>query len=317
MSISKNKADTLVENEGESNDELVIAASSKACRGQAKEILESEGEEELINFFFISVQFGNLRAVNDCLNCGISPNIRQADTTNALHVAAEQGNLNMGRLLLTREETDIHMKTNKGYTPLHMACYFGKKTFVELLLSNNANPNCETLNNRTPLHIATIRQNYEILSLLLGNSANPNVLDSFCDTPLSNCIIRKPNFKMAALLIVDYKADTNLHCEKHMHIILNLAQSCHTQNELKFVQLLIDNGVDYHATHPITNKNALHFAAMTGYEPIISLLLEYGVSTTQRDVWNRTPLQVAEQHGNENAIDLLLAYETLQFPNKL
>lgn len=56
--------------------------------------------------------------------------------------------------------------------------------------------------------------------------------------------------------------------------------------------------MDINRTHPITQMTCLHIVAMTGYFPLALYLLQNGASLDVVDAMNRTPKQVAEEHGH-------------------
>ena len=48
-----------------------------------------------------------------------------------------------------KNQIDINVKDNEGWTPLAAATYWNKPLVVELLLQNGADVNCVTYNNQT------------------------------------------------------------------------------------------------------------------------------------------------------------------------
>ncbi|XP_026091184.1 oxysterol-binding protein-related protein 1-like [Carassius auratus] len=90
---------------------------------------------------------------------------------------ARNGNLEGIRKLLMskiKEEAKIDInckgksKSNHGWTPLHLACYFGHKDVVETLLKNGADANLPNNVGDTPLHKAAFHtgEKYVLLSYL-------------------------------------------------------------------------------------------------------------------------------------------------------
>nr|XP_015209327.1 PREDICTED: oxysterol-binding protein-related protein 1 isoform X1 [Lepisosteus oculatus] len=86
-------------------------------------------------------------------------------------------------------ETDMNInckgksKSNLGWTPLHLACYFGHKDVVEELLKAGAD--VDVLNNMgdTPLHRAAFTGRKEVVMLLLQYNACATVLNGTAQTP--------------------------------------------------------------------------------------------------------------------------------------
>lgn len=68
-------------------------------------------------------------------------------------------------------------KSNFGWTPLHLASYFGHRDVMEVLLHRNANVNAVNDNGDTPLHKATFIGREDIVMLLLQNNADVNIIN--------------------------------------------------------------------------------------------------------------------------------------------
>uniref|UniRef100_A0A673C3I4 Oxysterol-binding protein n=1 Tax=Sphaeramia orbicularis TaxID=375764 RepID=A0A673C3I4_9TELE len=95
------------------------------------------------------------------------------------------------RLLLSkiREETQINInckgksKSNLGWTPLHLACYFGHKHVVEELLKAGADVNLPNNIGDTPLHKAAFTGRKEVVMLLLHYDACATVINGTAQIP--------------------------------------------------------------------------------------------------------------------------------------
>jgi ankyrin repeat protein len=73
-----------------------------------------------------------------------------------------------------------------GHTPLGLACFFGHRDVVRLLLEKGADVNTASRNAQrvAPLHAATARQDAEIVEALLKAGADPNRRQEAGITPL-------------------------------------------------------------------------------------------------------------------------------------
>ncbi|XP_073332737.1 oxysterol-binding protein-related protein 1 isoform X1 [Pagrus major] len=95
------------------------------------------------------------------------------------------------RLLMSkiREETQINInckgkkKSNLGWTPLHLACYFGHKDVVEELLKAGADVNLPNNIGDTPLHKAAFTGRKEVVMLLLHYDACATVINGTAQIP--------------------------------------------------------------------------------------------------------------------------------------
>lgn len=68
-------------------------------------------------------------------------------------------------------------KSNLGWTPLHLATYFGHREVMELLLHRNAEIDAVNDNGDTPLHKAAFIGREDIVMLLLQHNADVNIIN--------------------------------------------------------------------------------------------------------------------------------------------
>uniref|UniRef100_W5LF97 Oxysterol-binding protein n=1 Tax=Astyanax mexicanus TaxID=7994 RepID=W5LF97_ASTMX len=105
---------------------------------------------------------------------------------------ARNGNLQgIQKLLMSKikEEVKIDVnckgksKSNFGWTPLHLACYFGHRDVVEELLKAGADANLTNNVGDTPLHKAAFTGRKEVVMLLLQYDACPAVINGTAQIP--------------------------------------------------------------------------------------------------------------------------------------
>ena len=104
-----------------------------------------------------------------------------------LFEAAATGTQERLELLLRKNPASINSFSAEGWTPLHLAVFFGRINIVHLLLSKGANINIPSKNDQrvSPLHSALANpQNSAVGQLLIGAGADLNVRQSEGYTPL-------------------------------------------------------------------------------------------------------------------------------------
>ncbi|MDB4794758.1 ankyrin repeat domain-containing protein [bacterium] len=90
----------------------------------------------------------------------------------ALFNAASGGNIEAVKQHLTAG-TDVEVKDNNGFTPLHIAT----REVAELLIAEGADVNAKGLGGSTPLHLAAMRGHKETAELLIAKGAAVNAKD--------------------------------------------------------------------------------------------------------------------------------------------
>ena len=123
---------------------------------------------------------GDVAAVRSLLAEGADPNVAQGDGLTALHVAAQEGNLEIARLLLDAG-ANVEAKTRiGGYTPLHLAGGGAHAAVVRALLGAGANTGAVTTTTGvTPLHLAAKAMDGEgAVRAMLESGAPANAQES-------------------------------------------------------------------------------------------------------------------------------------------
>lgn len=91
-------------------------------------------------------------ALRGLVTDGADLNAQDDHGATLLHIAAANGYLSVGELLL-EHSTDVELKDGDGWTPLHAATYWGQIQMVELLVANGASLNSKTSLEETPLDL--------------------------------------------------------------------------------------------------------------------------------------------------------------------
>jgi len=99
---------------------------------------------------------------------------------NQLTNAAVNGNNEEIKVLISRDPSLLNSFNSDGWTPLHLACYFGQVESARLLLSLGAeiHTKAKNLNKNMPLHAAVANKQIQAVILLLDNGADINAKQS-------------------------------------------------------------------------------------------------------------------------------------------
>src|ERR1051326_7653137 len=78
--------------------------------------------------------------------------------------------------LLASDRTLAGSYSHDGWTPLHLAAFFGHPTCAEILLANGADVHARSRNSmeNTPLHAAAAGRSLDVIAILLAHGADVN-----------------------------------------------------------------------------------------------------------------------------------------------
>lgn len=74
--------------------------------------------------------------------------------------------------------------------------------------------------------------------------------------------------------------------------------------------LLFKYKINPHVVHPLTKRNALHYASISGYMPVIKELLKHKVDVHAKDIASKTPVDIAKDHCHYEVLALYMEYMT-------
>jgi uncharacterized protein len=102
---------------------------------------------------------------------------------------------------------DLRVRGGDGFTPLHLAAFFGGAAAVRAILAAGADPDADADNpfGVRPLHSACARGDFECARALLAAGANPNLAQQRGYTPLHSAA-HLDDRELASLLL-EYGAD--------------------------------------------------------------------------------------------------------------
>lgn len=138
-----------------------------------------------------------------------------ADPSLAIFAASIQGETAKIEELLAANRSLISAMSSDGWTPLHLAAFFGKTDAARLLLNKGAAVNARSTNpmENMPLHAAAAGKSTEIVKLLVDHGANVNARQHGGWTPL-HAAAQNGDIEMARALVaagadVQTRADNN------------------------------------------------------------------------------------------------------------
>ena len=304
----------------------------------------SQGHPYEATMLMEAVKDRNLATVKLLLDHGADIKARTSSYESAFQIAAEQGDVELGKYLLERGADPKVPAT--GASPLHEAALHGHKDFVKLLLSSGVRHDLysaialgevELVRSalqfdpsralrpdgayRMPLDYAAANGQLEIAKLLLASGA-PVVRDKRVriDPPLHRAIARDDLAMVELLLTAGSSPDVSVGWGGDgMSSARPALHAAVAEKNLKMVKLLLAHKADL-KVRDTYSQTALHDAAERGEAEIAAALIAAGADVNAPQLGfslpcgsgeeeiptNTTPLHFAARSGNAATIKVLL-----------
>lgn len=250
-----------------------------------------------------------------------------------LLLAALNSHIGVVELLLANGANDKSCD-KRGWSLLHYAAVTGLFDLVKKLVGSGTDPNVTTHDGLTPSYVAASNGHMDVMEYLIreaarvqavpgkGNTApfmatkdgDANAVASHLDhwtqvkaknrwgyEPLHDAAFH--NRPEVVRLLIDRGADPNVSSASGFRP-LHLAAS---QGHLEVAKRLLERGAKL-SVDDVSGSTPLHRAAVSGHSRIVELLLEHGADISTRFL-GLTPLALAVQQENKDAIQVLLEYK--------
>lgn len=228
-----------------------------------------------------------------------------------LHVACQQGHIQIIELLLARKDVDINLTDEGGWTPLHCSCMSRKPGVVELLLGC-PNVAVNTINKGdTPLFAAIERKEANLVELLIKKDALLGAVNPGGRTSLHAAVGTGDKTVIEALIRngADVNADncgmTPLH-----DVISTSGGKLGWRSDKPFLNelagLLIKHGANVNTVGP-NGAPPLHTAIKANNPELVKLLINNGADVNTVDLHHTPPLHTAIESASEEIVKLLIA----------
>ncbi|BES91885.1 Ankyrin repeat [Nesidiocoris tenuis] len=219
--------------------------------------------------------------------------VRQSESCaeELLH-AARNGDVSRVQEILTASKTrnqivDVNCKgqskSNLGWTPLHLATYFGHREVVEILLEHNVDINAVNDAGDTALHKAAFIGREDLVILLLGRNADVSIRNGEGRTARD---VGVDDGDTKRLLEAAEKTDSR----RREEALLSAARN----GDLEQISSLLksERPPNINCVDSLGNT-ALHCASYRGHKEAAVLLLQNGIDSTIKNIRGQTAFMLA------------------------
>ncbi|MDR1901501.1 MAG: ankyrin repeat domain-containing protein [Treponema sp.] len=260
---------------------------------------------------------GHLDIVELLIAAKANVNAKDKFGDTALLFAAANGKKDVAVRLIAGK-ANVNAADVYGETPLYIATARGYTDIVSILLAAKANPNAANIDKLTPLMIAASLGRTDLVTMLLDARANVDAVDVDNFTALMYAALEDQNDTAKLLLDANAKTDIGaktikvkgaigqrLAREKTAATVSNVLNTLGGGGgaggllQMGLSSLAAKSGED-------VGHTALIFAAWSGNNALVQMLLSKGDNVNKSSNLNMTPLYFAAAEGHASTVKLLL-----------
>ena len=246
-----------------------------------------------------------------------------------LHLAARNGQRAVVEVLLSHgADIAASEKNREGMTALHEAALEGHQEVVELLLAMGANIDAADRRGRTPLDRATSKGGGNVVALLQSKGAKRNVgvsrgleanvaalhsreevkgqFGALLHNSLALAVMTN-NVDEINKVLTDSPGlvDTKFQGRSPLHLAASLGKK-------EAAEALVAKGANVQLKAGGEDTTPLQEASKSGSKDIVQLLLAKGADVNAKDRQGKTALDLAQQNGYTEVVNLLKAHMGIQ-----
>ncbi len=313
------------------NDTIVSDSNCIAFTCNSNDIIEAFNkakETVLKEQLFNAIKQDNINEVKSLIRRiadNVDVDIEGKHELISLHIAIQEGRLDVVKLLFNRGSVNVEDKDIHGYSPLHWAAQEDELGIAEFLVDKGINTKDRSKDGNTPSDLADHKGYTHIVKFLEQVQLDRELLTAAGSGDLNKV---KNLIKQGASLKAENKNDlyyTPLHyaslngsLEVVKYFIENGADSkakdlfgrtpvhvASLNGSLEVVKYFIENRADLEIKDN-SNRTLLHYAALNNHLGVVKCLIKHWANIEAEDNDGRTPLHYAALYGYTEVVEYLI-----------
>ena len=248
-----------------------------------------------------SVISGNSDLVTYFAEKVINIKLKTKNGSDCLHIAVENGHLNLCKMLINKYMFDVHILDNDGCTVLHQSARSGSYDLFRYFVKEESDIHLKTKNGRNCLHIAAFFGHLNLCKILIYNHRfNVNMADKNGCTALHHSAVS------GKYELFTYFADKTPDIHVKTNTGLNCLHIAALSGHLDLCKTLIDNHKFDVDISDIDGCTALHHAVTSGKYDLVAYLANKGTDVYLKTKNGRNCLHIAAENGHLDLFKVLI-----------
>ena len=228
-----------------------------------------------------------------------NPILRKYDNWTLFHDLAEEGRLEMCRLMVAKVE-DKSPRNIDGQTPYHIAASAGHVELCQIMMKDLMDKNPQDYNGSTPYHMAALFGHVELCRIMTEKLINKNPMDHDGQTPF--CLAASYGHLEVCRIFMETFVDED-QVENCVRIPLHIAaRKGHVEVVRLFMAIFRDKNLNINERQMTPLISAIH----GGHLNVCKLLIEeFKVDVNLSDEYGNTPLHLASKSSKPDIFKFL------------
>ncbi|KAF6808991.1 hypothetical protein CPLU01_15581 [Colletotrichum plurivorum] len=155
--------------------EEVVKAAATCGQDQVLDLLSQrtvriDEEWRCISQFYNAAEAGDVRAIEQLIEKGVKPDVKNIRSVTPLWIAASSGRDDVVKLLAERRDVDVNSRSVEGRSPIFWPASRGDEPMVVTLMEAGADPTIRDCNGNTAINMARQNCHEEIAEMLEGEN---------------------------------------------------------------------------------------------------------------------------------------------------
>ena len=248
-----------------------------------------------------SVESGNYEFFTFFINNGADIYLKTENGLNCLHIAAESGHFELCKLLIDKNNFNVHATDSQRRLPLHFSATSGSYKLTKFFIDKETDIYLKTERGLNCLHIAALKGHLNLCKDLINKH---NFDTHLTDNDGFTALHYSP--KSGRYELIEFFIDKGIDVFLKTKMGLNCLHIAADNSHFKLCKLLIDeHSFDVHVTDS-NGWSSLHFSARSGSYQLIKLFIEKGIDVYLKTKMGCNCLHIAASNGYLEICKLLI-----------